>query len=169
VGTFLNYSSGLPIQVPAAQNALTSLLRGATVNSTRIPGVPLFTQDLNCHCFDPAKEFVLNKNAWQDPPSGVFGTAAPFYNDYRYQRTPQENVALSRTFAVKKGPGAFASGTMSLIGCECRSQLDKCPCDLNLCKRLRWTNTSTTLAGFGHQYGDCGDWAAGAQALVSAF
>src|SRR5205085_3412911 len=77
-------------------------LRGVSVNSSRVPGAPLFTKDLNCHCFDPGKEFVLNPAAWQDPPAGYFGTAASYYNDYRYQRTPQENAALSRTFVVKE-------------------------------------------------------------------
>jgi hypothetical protein len=72
------------------------------VNSSRVPGVPLFTQDLNCHCFDPGQTFVLNPAAWQDPPAGYFGTAASYYNDYRYQRIPQENAALSRTFAIKE-------------------------------------------------------------------
>jgi hypothetical protein len=102
VGVFLNYSSGLPTRVPQAQNALTSQLRGVTVNSSRVPGVPIFTTDLNCHCFDPGQTFVLNPAAWQDPPAGYFGTAASYYNDYRYQRIPQENAALSRTFAIKE-------------------------------------------------------------------
>jgi len=102
VGAFLNYSSGMPIRVPQAQNALVSQLRGVAVNSSRVPGAPLFTKDLNCHCFDPGKEFVLNASAWQDPPAGYFGTAASYYNDYRYQRTPQENAALSRTFVIKE-------------------------------------------------------------------
>ena len=102
VGLFLNYSSGMPIRVPQGQNALVSQLRGVSVNSSRVAGAPLFTKDLNCHCFDPGREFVLNQAAWQDPPAGYFGTAASYYNDYRYQRTPQENTALSRTFVIKE-------------------------------------------------------------------
>ena len=79
------------------------MLLGSTSNSTRIPDVPLFTKDLNCHCFDPGKTFVLNQSAWSDPPAGQFGTAASYYSDYRYQRQPQESASLSRLFRVKEG------------------------------------------------------------------
>src|SRR5579871_2359503 len=52
VGAVMRYASGLPIRVPAANNALASyLFRGTYAN--RVPGQPLFLQDLNCHCFDP--------------------------------------------------------------------------------------------------------------------
>jgi hypothetical protein len=60
----------------------------------------LFKQDLNCHCFDPNKEFVLNPAAWSDPAPGQFGTGAAYYTDYRYQRQPVENFAFGRTFRV---------------------------------------------------------------------
>jgi hypothetical protein len=102
IGTFLAYSSGLPILAPASNNALTaSLFRGTFAN--RVPGEPLFTQDLNCHCFDPNKEFVLNPKAWTDPAAGQWGTSAAYYSDYRMQRRPQESIALGRTFRFKEG------------------------------------------------------------------
>jgi hypothetical protein len=101
IGAFLQYGSGLPIQAPAAQNSLASLLfRGTWAN--RVPGVPLFTKDLNCHCFDPQKEFVLNKDAWTQPAAGQFGTAAAYYSDYRFQRRPVENLNLGRMFRIKE-------------------------------------------------------------------
>ena len=101
VGAFFVYSSGLPIRVPAAQNALASVLfRGTFAN--RVPGEPLFTQDLNCHCYDPNTTFVLNPKAWVDPPAGQFGTAAAYYGDYRYQRRPQESLAFGRTFRIRE-------------------------------------------------------------------
>jgi len=113
LGTFVAYSSGLPILVPFAQNNLNPLmLRAQTImgvsgapgsNATyanRVPGQPLFLKDLNCHCFDPGKEFVLNPNAWADPAPGQFGTGAPYYSDYRYPRIPQENLAIGRTFRI---------------------------------------------------------------------
>jgi hypothetical protein len=53
---------------------------------------------LNCHCFDPNKEFVLNRDAWATPAEGNFGSSAAFYTDFRYQRRPQENLAVGRTF-----------------------------------------------------------------------
>src|SRR5262249_29511639 len=68
----------------------------------RVPGAPLFNQDLNCHCFDPTTTFVLNPAAWSDPAPGQFGTSAAYYSDYRYQRHPQENLALGRTFRIKE-------------------------------------------------------------------
>ena len=116
--TLLSYSSGLPILAPYANNQLNqSLLRNvgsAFVGSSpatastgtfanRVPGVPLFLQDLNCHCFDPNKTFVLNPAAWTDPPAGTFGTSAPYYNDYRLQRRPNENVGVGRIFRLHEG------------------------------------------------------------------
>ena len=99
--TLLQYGSGLPIQSPAAQNALSTLLFQNTL-ADRVAGVPLFTKDLNCHCFDPSRTFVLNPAAWTDPPAGQFGTAAPYYSDYRYQRRPQENLGVGRTFRIRE-------------------------------------------------------------------
>ena len=113
VGAFLQYASGLPILSPYAQNGLNTLLLrnavspvgGATATGTfanRVPGVPLFTQDLNCHCFDPNAAFVLNPAAWSQPAAGQFGTAAAYYNDYRFERRPVENLSLGRTFRVRE-------------------------------------------------------------------
>jgi hypothetical protein len=68
----------------------------------RVPGQPLFTQDLNCHCFDPNKTFALNPNAWSNPPLGQFGTAAAYYNDYRQQRRPSESMSLARNFRLRE-------------------------------------------------------------------
>jgi len=101
IGAFFAYSSGLPIASPPAQNNLSSLLFRNTL-ANRVPGVPLFTQDLNCHCFDPNKTLVLNPAAWTDPAAGQFGTAAPYYSDYRGQRRPTENLSLGRTFRFKE-------------------------------------------------------------------
>jgi hypothetical protein len=102
IGAFVTYASGLPILAPAAQNILNPLLlrntTGALSYANRVPDQPLFTQDLNCHCFDPSKEFVLNPNAWAEPAAGQFGTGAAYYSDYRFARIPQENLAVGRTF-----------------------------------------------------------------------
>ena len=95
----LRYASGLPIRAPAAQNNLNTLLFRSTM-ANRVPGEPLFLKDLNCHCIDPNKDFVLNPAAWSDPAAGQFGTAAAYYNDYRHQRRPVETVSFGRTFRI---------------------------------------------------------------------
>lgn len=101
IGAILRYASGLPIQVPTAQNNLNSVFfQGTFVN--RIPGVPLFTKDPNCHCIDPNKDFVLNPAAWSQPAAGQWGTAAAFYNDYRWQRRYDEQASLGRIFHIKE-------------------------------------------------------------------
>ena len=100
-GVFLQYASGFPIEVPLANNNL-----GAQVFQTsfanRVAGVPLFTVDPNCHCYDPNKTFLLNPAAWSNPLPGQFGTSAAYYNDYRYQRRPSENMNLGRTWPIKE-------------------------------------------------------------------
>jgi hypothetical protein len=101
INALLAYSSGFPILAPQAQNNLnTVLLRGnggtALSYANRVPGQPLFTEDLNCHCFDPNKEFVLNPKAWTQPGPGQWGTSAAYYNDYRLQRRPNENLGVGR-------------------------------------------------------------------------
>jgi hypothetical protein len=102
IAGMLRYASGLPIEVPLAQNQLSSLLfRGTLAN--RVAGQPLFLKDLNCHCIDPNKDFVLNPKAWSDPAPGQWGTSAAFYNDYRYARRPNEQLSLSRSFRLREG------------------------------------------------------------------
>jgi hypothetical protein len=99
-GTF-RYASGLPIPVPTAQSNLNAYLwRNTTAN--RVPGVPLFLKDLNCKCFDPTKSLTLNPAAWVDPPTGQYGSSAPYFNDYRYQRRPKESASLAKTMRVRE-------------------------------------------------------------------
>jgi hypothetical protein len=62
----------------------------------------LFLKNLNCHCIDPNKDFVLNPAAWSDPAPGQFGTAAAYYNDYRQQRRPSETMSLGRLFRIRE-------------------------------------------------------------------
>jgi hypothetical protein len=110
LGAVLRYGSGLPILSPISTNGLADILfrRTGAVGTTggtfmnRVPGQPLFTKDLNCHCFDPNATFVLNPNAWVNPAPGQWGTAAGYYSDYRYQRHPVESLALGRIFRIKE-------------------------------------------------------------------
>ena len=99
----VRYASGLPIPVPASQTSLLGnlLFRGTRMN--RVPGQPLFLKDLNCHCFDPNKDLMLNPAAWQDVPAGEWGYSAAYYNDYRFARRPDEQLSIGRIFSVKEG------------------------------------------------------------------
>jgi hypothetical protein len=97
LGGLFQYRSGLPILAPAATTNLAAYLFQTTFFN-RVPGVNPFLQDLNCHCIDPNTTLVLNPAAWTNPPVGQFGTAAAYYNDYRYQRRPSENLGVGRTF-----------------------------------------------------------------------
>ena len=101
VGATVSYASGLPILAPASTNNLSSVLFRSTFYN-RVPGVDPFLKDLNCHCIDPTKDLVLNKDAWVNPLPGQWGTAAPYYNDYRYERRPSESMTLGRVFAFKE-------------------------------------------------------------------
>jgi hypothetical protein len=112
----LQYASGFPLQVPYAQSNLNNYLFQYTSFANRVPGQPLFTNnwvdkegktrtdqlDLNCHCYDPNKTFILNPNAWVDPAPGQFGASAAYYSDYRTQRRPRENMNLGRSFKVRE-------------------------------------------------------------------
>jgi hypothetical protein len=78
------------------------LPRQSGTYADRVPGTPLFINSPNCGCFDPNTTFVLNPAAWTQPPAGQFGTAAPYYNDYRWQRQPSESLSLGRVFRIRE-------------------------------------------------------------------
>jgi hypothetical protein len=101
VGGLFAYSSGLPIATPTATGNQNSVLFQNTLMN-RVAGQPLFLKDLNCHCIDPNKDFALNPAAWANPAPGAWGTAAPYYNDFRFQRRPVEQMNLGRTFRIKE-------------------------------------------------------------------
>jgi hypothetical protein len=103
-GVILRYASGFPFATPAATTNLSSLIF-QTTRVNRVPGVPLFTEDLNCGCFDPNKTFVLNPAAWANPPNGQFGTANAHFSDYRQQRHPIESMSLARNIRIKERVG----------------------------------------------------------------
>jgi hypothetical protein len=94
----LRYQSGALILIPGTNNNLSAMLPGVTTYATRNPGVPYFLKDPNCHCFDPTTQLVLNPAAFSQTPGGQFTASSPYYNDYRWQRQPSENMGFSRIF-----------------------------------------------------------------------
>ncbi len=99
VGGMVRYASGLPIPVPLATTNLESLVF-QTTRFNRVDGEPLFLHDLNGNEFDPNKDFVLNPRAWVNPAVGQFGTSLAYYDDFRYQRRPDEQFSLGRVFPL---------------------------------------------------------------------
>jgi hypothetical protein len=111
-GAYLTYQSGYLIPPPTATNvpnpAQLLSLSGSAIHAfgnasyyARVPGVPLYTTDINSH-YDPFKVFVLNPAAWTNPAPGQFGSVSAYYNDYRYRRVPTENMSLARIFRIKE-------------------------------------------------------------------
>jgi hypothetical protein len=96
----LSYASGALIATPTAQNNLSTLLFRSTL-SNRVPGVPLYTTDMNGP-LDPTTQFVLNPKAWSDPAAGQWGYSAPYYSDFRARRTPNETGAFGRLFQIRE-------------------------------------------------------------------
>jgi hypothetical protein len=147
VGATLQYASGLPIQAPTAQNRLSDVLFQNTF-ANRVPGEPLFTKNPNCHCVDPYQDFILNPNAWVDPPAGQFGYGAAYYNDYRQQRRPGESMSLGRNFQFKEGVTLSIRADFSNV--FNRTEMAN-PTSTNAkATQTRDTKTGQTISGFGY-------------------
>ncbi len=149
LGGFLQYASGTPIAPPLVSTSptlATLAFQSATTQvQNRVPGVPLFTQDLNCHCFDPNATFVLNPAAWTNPAPGQFGSAT-VYNDYRTQRRPVENLAIGRQFKIRER--ATLSVRMEFTNVLNRTEVNN-PTSTNAQAAQTKTAAGQTTAGFG--------------------
>jgi hypothetical protein len=142
-GAVLQYTSGQPLTVPGAQSQLNQLLFQGSSRANRVPGEPLFLKDLNCHCFDPNKEFALNPNAWVDPPDGEFGSTSQRIDDFRAQRRPRESMSLARTFRL--------NGIREGVTLNFRIELE------NVFNRTQMANPSTTNARQTQTFDDRGN------------
>jgi hypothetical protein len=58
--------------------------------------------DINCHCFDPTKNQVLNPAAWENIPNGQWGGDVTSLRFFRGTRLPDENANFSRNFRIKE-------------------------------------------------------------------
>ena len=43
---------------------------------------------------------MLNPAAWANPAPGQFGTSPAYYDDFRYQRRPDEQLSIGRSFRI---------------------------------------------------------------------
>jgi hypothetical protein len=112
----LRYQSGEVLRTPSSNNGLLTQLARDRSNNPAVwgggqtfwnrTGGPLLNFDPNCKCFDPTTQLVLNPAGWSDAPAGTFGTSAPYYNNYRWQRQPQESLSFGRTFTFD-GEGKY--------------------------------------------------------------
>jgi hypothetical protein len=109
LGWLLRYQNGALIETPSSSNQLINeLLMQGGFNGTPInpdipvPGVSPFLHNPNCGCFNPQTQPILNPAAWTSPGPGQWGTAAPFYNNYRWQRQPAESMSFGRNFRFGK-------------------------------------------------------------------
>jgi hypothetical protein len=59
--------------------------------------------DINCHCFDPTKTAVFNKDAWENIPNGQWAADQSTLRFYRGVRLPEESANFSRNFRIKEG------------------------------------------------------------------
>jgi len=131
--------------VPGAQNNLGAQLGRGTV-ANRVPGEALFLKDLNCHCYDPNNEFVLNPAAWSEPAAGQWGTSSAYYSDYRGYRRPSEQLAIGRIFSVRE-KFRFEVQAMFFNAFN-RTYLNN-PDSTNARATLQRNPNGTTLSGFG--------------------
>jgi hypothetical protein len=108
IAAVMKYQSGPLLAVPTSANGLIgqlgrSAFGGTLYNLTNgdqnlfAPGV-----DPNSKSFDPTVKLVLNPAAWADAPQGQFGASAAYYNNYRWQRKPSENMNFGRNFRIGK-------------------------------------------------------------------
>lgn len=58
--------------------------------------------DINCHCFDPTKNQVINPLAWENIPNGQWGADQTAMRFFRGTRLPDENANLARNFRIKE-------------------------------------------------------------------
>jgi len=102
-GGILRYASGSLIGVPSSRTNLSTYTFNTNTRFNRVPGVPLFLEDPNCHCINPnSNQQILNPAAWVDTPTGTYGQSAAYFNDYRWQRQASESMNFGRTFQIRE-------------------------------------------------------------------
>ena len=149
-GALMRYQSGFPILAPCSNNGLSSdLLRQASCITfdNRVAGQNPFLVNLNGHDFDPNKTFVLNPAAWSDPGAGNWGFGAPYYNDYRYQRRPEEDMNISRNFRLRESVNLNIR--FEFFNVFNRTEVNN-PTSTNAAATPSVSSTGQTISGFGY-------------------
>jgi hypothetical protein len=146
-GGLLQYQSGSLIGSPSSNNNLGAQI-GQGTRFSRVPGVPLFLKDLNCHCVNPNQDLVLNPAAWVDAPPGQFGTSSAYYNDYRQQRRPNEQLSLGRSFRFGR-EGMSLSVRAEFFNVFNRTELGN-PSSGNPAQSVTRDKNGNLTAGFGY-------------------
>jgi hypothetical protein len=118
IGWYLQYQSAATLARPANQNnqPISQWLGRGPGPAQYVAGQPLYSTnwtdydgnvhtdelDINCHCYDPTKTIVLNRNAWESVPNGQWAQQQTTIRQFRGIRYPQENLNLSRNFRIKE-------------------------------------------------------------------
>jgi len=118
VGWYAQYQSAPIIARPASAgaNPISKWLGRGPGPAEYVAGQPLFSTnwvdysgkvhtdpiDLNCHCFDPTKNIVLNPAAWANVADGQWSSNQSSFRNYRGFRYPTENANFGRTFRYKE-------------------------------------------------------------------
>ena len=101
------YASGFPIQAPTTTSDAFSSLTNITFAQgrwpNRVPGQPLLLHSLNNHSLPATTTQFLNPAAWANPGTPTYGTSKPYYDDYRYARTPSEDLGFGKVIPIKEG------------------------------------------------------------------
>jgi hypothetical protein len=82
------------------------LLMGSEVVGAIIGGVAatnnVFERETDEYLSRYSRPFLLNPNAWEDPPAGQYGVSPACYSDYHQQRRPSESLSIGRNFRLKE-------------------------------------------------------------------
>jgi hypothetical protein len=118
IGWYFQYQSAPVLARPANQGSqpISQWLGRGPGPAQYVAGQPLYSTnwtdydgkvhtdelDINCHCFDPTKNVVLNAAAWSNIPNGQWGAQQSTIRQFRGIRTPNENINISRNFRIKE-------------------------------------------------------------------
>jgi hypothetical protein len=127
LGGIFRFANGQLMRVPGS-NIATNLCSSATTCTAYplsgllerstwanlVPGVPLFKFNPNSHNFGSTigraqGTTFLNAAAWVEPALGKFATTAPYLNNYRWQRQPDEEMNIGKKFSIPMGKHEPAS------------------------------------------------------------